>query len=89
MEIERKASSRPSAEAIEDERRRLRRLRILVDTTCALLYQLDESDLDGRRLVETTRRRVLGLFPGGEETFEMLYRPRFERILGERYGPKN
>ncbi len=89
MDGEKEAVPDIPAEAIVEERRRLRRVRLLVDMTCALLYQIDGSELEARRLVEATRRKVLDLFPGKEETFELIYRPRFERILKERYGPYN
>lgn len=89
MKSEKESASRPSAEAVEEERRRLRRMRLLVDMTCSLLYQLDQPELDARRLVESTRRHVLELFPGKEKTFDLIYRPRFERILKERFGPHN
>ena len=38
---------------------------------------------DAENLVAAVRERVLALFPGGEETFEIIYAPRFRRLLDE------
>jgi hypothetical protein len=32
------------------------------------------------------KRAACGLFPGKEETFELIYRPRFNRVIQERFG---
>jgi hypothetical protein len=33
------------------------------------------------------KRAACSLFPGKEETFELIYRPRFHRVIQERFGP--
>ena len=38
-------------------------------------------------MVDFTRARVLELFPGKEEVFELVLRPRFARILDEFCAP--
>ncbi len=35
--------------------------------------------------VETVKRFVLSLFPDKEETFELILRPRFMRVIKERF----
>ena len=79
-------TSAPAAEAIEQERVRLRHLRWLVDFTAASLYQADITPEEAVRLIVDCRNAALSLFPGREETFDLLYRPRFLRILHERFG---
>jgi hypothetical protein len=32
-------------------------------------------------VVAATRRVALGLFPGKEETFDLIYRPKFQRLM--------
>lgn len=76
----------PSREALEDENRKLRRLRLLVDLVLARLYQDPELTLlEALDLVERCRDAALHLFPGKEEAFELIYRPRFERVLAARW----
>jgi hypothetical protein len=38
---------------------------------------------DAETLVATVRERILHLFPGGEETYELIYAPRFRRLIDE------
>jgi len=38
---------------------------------------------DAESLVAVVRERVLVLFPEGEETYELIYAPRFKRLLDE------
>jgi hypothetical protein len=73
-------------EALREENRRLRRLRLLVDLTLARLHQdPDLSLLDALQMTERCRDAALTLFPGKETAFELIYRPRFERILYARW----
>ncbi len=69
---------------IEEEKRRLRQLRLIVDFTAQMLYQADISIPEMLELVEATKKTVLHLFPGKEFQFELIYRPRFNRIIQER-----
>ena len=74
------------SEALREENRRLRRLRILVDFTLARLYQdPDLSLLDALQMTERCRDAALTLFPGKETAFDLIYRPRFERVLYARW----
>lgn len=62
----------------------MRKLRTIVDLTAALLYQGDHSGAEALALIEATKKSVLQLCPGKEDAFELIYRPRFERILQEK-----
>lgn len=75
------------ARLIEDERKKMRRLRLIVDLTTGVLYQDPDLTLpEARELVSGLRRAALRMFPGKERTFEIVLRPRFDRILRERWG---
>ena len=73
---------------VAEENQRMNRLRLLVNLTTAELLQsnltLDEAEV----VVERLRRAALSMFPGKEATFELLYRPRFERIIRSRFGER-
>ena len=72
---------------IEQENKMLRRLRFLVDLTFATLAQDDTLTLDQSwQHVRALRAAALAMFPGKEETFDLIYLPRFSRLLKERYG---
>lgn len=73
-------------EAVKEENRRLRRLRLLVDLTLSRLYQdPDLSFLEALEIIERCRDTALALFPGKEVAFELIYRPRFERVVMARW----
>ena len=74
------------SDAQREENRRLRRLRLLVDFTLARLYQdPDLSLLDALQLAERCRDTALAMFPGKETAFELIYGPRFERVMRARW----
>lgn len=56
----------------------------MIDVTCAVIAQRQTSLLEACALIRQARGHALQLFPGKEETFELLYRSRFARILAER-----
>ncbi|MFO7817708.1 MAG: hypothetical protein R6V39_08530 [Desulfovibrionales bacterium] len=66
---------------IEEER--IKSLRALVDKCAQALTEQDFSREQAEAWIEKTRQQVLELFPGKEEQFELIYRPRFERIIQE------
>jgi hypothetical protein len=68
---------------IEDELRRARRVRQIVDFTCAMIAQGQLARRDAERLVDAARQRILDLFPDGEQTYEIVCAPRFRRLLDE------
>lgn len=71
----------PSLDELRDEQRRLRRVRFIVDFTTSVLMQSRMSRAEGEELVNAARDRILELFPGREETYEILYARRFARLL--------
>jgi hemerythrin-like domain-containing protein len=76
-----------TAEEIAEENRKIRFLRMLVDFSIQLILQGDIPLEDALNVVEGVKNHACRLFPGKEETFELIYRPRYRRILTEKYGP--
>ncbi len=72
---------------IQEEKRRIRRLRVLVDLTTSVLYQDAALTLEeAQQLVRGAEKAILKMFPDKQQTFDLVLRPRFERILRERWG---
>jgi len=76
----------PEAEAVAEENRRMRRLRLIANLTKAELMQADLTLAEARAVVERMRRAALALFPDSEATFDLIYGTRFERIICGRFG---
>jgi ubiquinone/menaquinone biosynthesis C-methylase UbiE len=71
---------------IREENRKIRFLRYLVDFSLQSIQQEDLTLEEVLRVVEDVKRAACNLFPGKEETFELIYRPRFNRVIQERFG---
>jgi len=71
---------------VREENRRIRYLRFLVDFSILSIQQDDLSLEEAQNLVEDVKKAACNLFPGKEETFELIYRPRFNRVIEERFS---
>jgi hypothetical protein len=56
-----------------------------MDVAAALLQQVDLTLEEAQDVVEHAKRTALMLFPDKEATFDLIYGPRFRRILVEKY----
>ena len=71
---------------MNEENRKIRYLRFLVDFSILSIQQDVLLLEEALARVEDVKRAACSLFPGKEEVFELIYRPRFNRVLEERYG---
>ena len=71
------------AEALAEERRRLRELRLTVDLACNVIAQGRIGRAEAEALAAATRRRALKLFPGKGDTFDLILAPRLTRLIDE------
>jgi hypothetical protein len=74
---------------IRQENRRIRFLRFLVDFSILSIQRDELSFEEALKIVENVKETALSLFPGKEEAFELIYRPRFHRVIEERFGPES
>ncbi len=72
-----------TSDDVQDEERRLRQLRVIVHFTSNVIMQSRLQRSEAEALVAAARARILELFPGRDETYELLYARRFERLLDE------
>ena len=77
--------TKPDKGEIEEENRRIRTLRRLVDFSLAYLAQTDMPLEEAQAVVQGVKKQALRLFPEKEETFDLIYLPRFRRLLREKY----
>lgn len=74
-------------DALREENRRIRALRMAVDMTLATIWQ--DPDLTVAEALELSRglrRLALRLFPGKELAYALIYRPRLRRAIEIRFG---
>jgi hypothetical protein len=76
----------PTQEELDEEDRRLRQLRTVVHLALSVIAQSKISLAEAETMVAAVRGVALRLFPGKELAFDLIYRPRFRRLLNERFG---
>jgi hypothetical protein len=70
---------------ISEEEKKMRRLRFIVNLTEAVLMQSNLTLSESLNLLEQTKKAALALFPDKEFVYDLIYKPRFRRILDERF----
>ena len=73
-------------EQIAEEAWRVRRLRLMMDLIINVISQNDAMPVEeASELVASARRAALHMFPGKELAYDLIYRPRFQRLMAEKY----
>jgi len=75
------ATIAPTQEEIDEESRRIRRLRILVHLTLDTIADGSLAAEEAAGMIAATRRAALEMFPGKEHVFDLIYRPKFQRVM--------
>jgi hypothetical protein len=71
---------------LAEEAKRIRRLQFLMNMTLSVISQDPNMSLEeATEMAAGARRAALAMFPGKELAFDLIYRPRFQRIINERY----
>jgi hypothetical protein len=90
-EIERNESIRSEGDnanlqELEEERRKLRRLQIMISMVMSVISQdADLSVEEASELAANAKRAALAMFPDKELAYDILYKPRLQRLMAERY----
>jgi hypothetical protein len=70
----------------EEERRKLRRLQIMMSMVMSVLSQDPGLSLEeASELVANAKRAALAMFPDKEFAYDILYKPRLQRLMAERF----
>ena len=69
-----------------DEARKLRRLQLMISMVLSVIAQDSSLTLDeATEMVANARRAALAMFPGKELAFDLIYKPRLQRMMRERF----
>lgn len=79
--------SRPQTpEELKEENRKIRRLQMVVNMVTQVIAQDTTLSVEeASEMVADTRRLALGMFPDKELAFNLIYWPRLQRLMRERY----
>ena len=78
--------SRQSAAEIAEENRKIRRLQVMMSMVMAAICQ--DSSLtveEASELAAGAKRAALAMFPDKELAYDLIYKPRLQRLLNERF----
>jgi hypothetical protein len=88
MELSKSEARQPrqTPEEIEEEGRKIRRLQIMMSMVMAAIGQDPNLTLEeASELVAGAKRAALAMFPDKEFTYDLLYKPRLQRLMTERF----
>jgi hypothetical protein len=70
----------------EQEARNIRRLQLMMSMVMSVISQdADLSVEEASELAANAKRAALAMFPDKEFAYDILYKPRLQRLLAERY----
>lgn len=73
-------------EELKEESRKIRRLQMVVNMVTQCIAQDPNLDVEeASEMVADVRRMALGMFPDKELAFNLIYWPRLQRLMRERY----
>lgn len=83
---EKESHSPQTAAEKEEERRKIRRLQLMVDMVLSVLRQDTSLTLEeASEMVANCKSAALAMFPDKELAFDLIYKPRLQRVLKERF----
>jgi divalent metal cation (Fe/Co/Zn/Cd) transporter len=69
-----------------EEARRIRRLQIMMSLVMSVISQDPDLTLEeAAEMAANARRAALAMFPDKELAYDILYRPRLQRLMNERF----
>ena len=79
-------ATEPTPEEIEAEGKKARRLQLMMSMVMNVIGQNDRMSVEeASKLVASARKAALAMFPGKELAYDLIYRPRFQRLMAEKY----
>jgi hypothetical protein len=86
MELQRSEQSGGDHSERAEEGRRLRRLQVMMSMVMSVISQDPDLTLEeAAEMAANARRAALTMFPDKELAYDILYRPRLQRLMNERF----
>ncbi len=82
----RPSEPRQSQTELEEEARKIRRLQMVMNMVMSEIAMSPEMTVEqASDMAANMRRYALSLFPGKELAWDLIYKPRLQRLLNERF----
>jgi hypothetical protein len=70
----------------DEEARKIRRLQLMISMVMSVISQDPSLTLEeASELAANAKRAALAMFPDKEFTYDILYKPRLQRLMNERF----
>jgi hypothetical protein len=77
---------RISAEERAEEQKLIRRLQMMMNMVMQVIAQDGSLTVDeAAQMIADSRKAALAMFPGKELAYDLIWRPRFQRLMRERF----
>ena len=86
MEVPRSGQTNGESSEKMEEARKIRRLQMMMSMVMSVISQ--DPDLtveEASEMAANARRAALSMFPDKALTFDLLYKPRLQRLMNERF----
>jgi hypothetical protein len=71
---------------LQEESRKLRRLQIMMNMVMSVISQDPQMTIEeASELAANTKKAALAMFPDKELAYDLIYKPRLQRLLNERF----
>jgi hypothetical protein len=75
-----------SAEELAEEQKLIRRLQVMMNMVMQVIAQDASLTVDdAAQMIADSRKAALAMFPGKELAYDLIWRPRFQRLMRERF----
>jgi hypothetical protein len=75
-----------SAEERAEEQKLIRRLQMMMNMVMSVIAQDASLTVDdASQMIADSRKAALAMFPGKELAYDLIWRPRFQRLMRERF----
>jgi hypothetical protein len=80
------ARTQSAKDAVDEEARLIRRLQIMISMVASVISQDPSLTVEeASELAAGAKRAALAMFPDKELAYDLLYKPRLQRIMRERF----
>src|SRR6202789_1089593 len=87
QEAQTEAAATPlTAEELEHEQKLIHRMQMMMNMVMQVIAQDASLTVDdASQMIADSRKAALAMFPGKELAYDLIWRPRFQRLMRERF----
>ncbi|MDE1176580.1 MAG: hypothetical protein PW789_08220 [Edaphobacter sp.] len=85
-QTQRSTTTTHTTEELAEERKLIRRLQMMMNMVMQVIAQDASLSIDeASQMISDARRAALAMFPGKELAYDLIWKPRFQRLMRERF----